>query len=135
MLKADSITFMPDTLLYYSAWRNEHDATCCIFVLKVPSSCDAQTALQEPLLATTSGQHDGARLLGEGIRSDFPILHQKVHGDKQLIYFDNGATSQKPKEVLEALRAYNEEYNANVHRGVHYLAAKVGDAKQMSDQA
>ena len=48
-----------------------------------------------------------------------------VHGDKKLIYLDNGATSQKPKQVLEALRAYNEGYNANVHRGVHYMAAKV----------
>ena len=48
-----------------------------------------------------------------------------MHGDKQLIYFDNGATSQKPRAVLEALQEYNEGYNANVHRGVHYLAAKV----------
>jgi cysteine desulfurase/selenocysteine lyase len=75
-------------------------------------------------VASTSGQ-DSAGVLGESIRSDFPILQQKVHGDKQLIYFDNAATSQKPKEVLEALRAYYEEYNSNVHRGVHYLAAKV----------
>ena len=82
---------------------------------------------QEPLVASPSGQ-ESRRGLGEGIRSDFPILHQTVHGDKHLIYFDNGATSQKPKQVLEALRAYNEGYNANVHRGVHYLAAKVWEA-------
>ncbi len=85
--------------------------------------------LQEPLVASPSGQESRSRL-GEGIRSDFPILHQTVHGDKQLIYFDNGATSQKPKQVLEALRAYNEGYNANVHRGVHYLAAKVRSESQ-----
>jgi hypothetical protein len=85
---------------------------------------------QESLVASTSGQ-ESRRRLGEGIRSDFPILHQTVHGDKQLIYFDNGATSQKPKQVLEALRAYNEGYNANVHRGVHYLAAKVRKAVVM----
>lgn len=90
-------------------------------------------ALQEPLVASTSGQHN-RRELGEGIRSEFPILHQKVHGDKQLIYFDNGATSQKPKQVLEALRVYNEGYNANVHRGVHYLAAKVCGKCSMSKQ-
>ncbi|BDA47063.1 probable cysteine desulfurase [Coccomyxa sp. Obi] len=81
----------------------------------------------EPLVASTSGQ-ENRRELGEGIRSDFPILHQMLHGDKQLIYLDNGATSQKPKLVLEALRAYNEGYNANVHRGVHYLAAKATSA-------
>lgn len=86
---------------------------------------------QESLVASTSGQ-ESRRRLGEGIRSDFPILHQTVHGDKQLIYFDNGATSQKPKQVLEALRAYNEGYNANVHRGVHYLAAKVRKALSWS---
>ena len=76
------------------------------------------------MLASTSAA-DSGRQLGEGIRADFPILDQKIHGDKQLVYFDNGATSQKPKQVLEALREYNEGYNSNVHRGVHYLSAKV----------
>jgi len=55
------------------------------------------------------------------IRADFPILQTKVHG-KPLVYFDNGASAQKPKQVLEAVaRAYGEEY-ANVHRGLHYLS-------------
>ena len=76
------------------------------------------------MLASTSAADTG-RQLGEGIRADFPILDQRIHGDKQLVYFDNGATSQKPKQVLEALREYNEGYNSNVHRGVHYLSAKV----------
>ena len=76
------------------------------------------------MLASTSAAASG-RQLGERIRIDFPILDQKIHGDKQLVYFDNGATSQKPKQVLEALREYNEGYNSNVHRGVHYLSAKV----------
>jgi cysteine desulfurase/selenocysteine lyase len=57
------------------------------------------------------------------IREDFPILHQKVNG-KPLIYFDNGATSQKPKAVIEALNTYYLKNNANIHRGAHYLAAK-----------
>ncbi len=57
------------------------------------------------------------------IRRDFPILDQKVHG-KPLIYFDNAATSQKPRVVIEALRAYYEGYNANVHRGIHELSAR-----------
>jgi cysteine desulfurase/selenocysteine lyase len=59
----------------------------------------------------------------EEIRDDFPVLRQKVHG-KPLIYFDNAATSQKPRVVIEALNDYYERYNANVHRGIHALAER-----------
>ena len=55
------------------------------------------------------------------IRADFPILDQKVHG-QPLIYFDNAATTQKPRAVLNALRYYYEHDNANVHRGIHELS-------------
>jgi cysteine desulfurase/selenocysteine lyase len=55
------------------------------------------------------------------VRKDFPILSTKVHG-KPLVYLDNAATTQKPKVVVEALRTYYEEQNANVHRGVHHLS-------------
>ncbi len=55
------------------------------------------------------------------IRQDFPILQQKVHG-KPLIYLDNAATTQKPKKVINALVEYYENYNSNVHRGVHTLS-------------
>ena len=55
------------------------------------------------------------------LRKDFPILDQQVHG-KPLIYFDNAATSQKPRAVLDALRHYYECDNANVHRGIHELS-------------
>ena len=55
------------------------------------------------------------------LRKDFPILDQAVHG-KPLIYFDNAATSQKPRAVLDALRHYYEHDNANVHRGIHELS-------------
>ena len=54
-------------------------------------------------------------------RADFPILDQKVH-DRPLIYFDNAATTQKPRAVLDCLRAYYEHDNANVHRGIHELS-------------
>jgi cysteine desulfurase / selenocysteine lyase len=57
------------------------------------------------------------------IRQDFPILHQQVQGH-QLVYFDNAATSQKPKVVIDALTGYYEGYNANIHRGIHTLAEK-----------
>ncbi|MBE3578228.1 MAG: cysteine desulfurase [Limnochordales bacterium] len=59
----------------------------------------------------------------EGIRNDFPILARQVHG-KPLVYLDSAATSQKPRQVLETLREYYEEYNSNVHRGIHALAEK-----------
>ncbi len=55
------------------------------------------------------------------IRSDFPILSRKVNG-KPLIYFDNGATSQKPASVIDAISNYYRVTNSNVHRGVHYLS-------------
>lgn len=56
-----------------------------------------------------------------GLRSDFPILQRKVDG-RPLIYFDNGATSQKPRQVIEAISHYYKTSNANVHRGIHFLA-------------
>jgi cysteine desulfurase/selenocysteine lyase len=55
------------------------------------------------------------------LRADFPILDQKVHGHP-LIYFDNAATTQKPRPVLDALQHYYEKDNANVHRGIHELS-------------
>jgi len=55
------------------------------------------------------------------LRADFPILNQKVHG-RDLVYFDNAATSQKPRTVIDALRNYYERDNANVHRGIHELS-------------
>ncbi|MEU1283800.1 cysteine desulfurase [Kitasatospora sp. NPDC005856] len=58
----------------------------------------------------------------DAIRKDFPVLQRMLHDDKPLVYLDNAATSQKPRQVLEALTAYYERHNANVHRGVHVLA-------------
>jgi cysteine desulfurase / selenocysteine lyase len=55
------------------------------------------------------------------LRADFPVLNQEVHG-RPLIYFDNAATTQKPRPMLEALRRYYEHDNANVHRGIHELS-------------
>lgn len=55
------------------------------------------------------------------IRADFPILNRKVNG-KPLVYFDNGATTQKPKQVIDAIVNYYSEHNANIHRGVHTLS-------------
>ncbi len=59
--------------------------------------------------------------LGERVRDDFPLLGRMVHG-KPLVYLDSAATSQKPREVLDALMHYYQDYNANVHRGVYQIA-------------
>ena len=64
-----------------------------------------------------------AAISWERIRAEFPILDQQVH-DKPLIYFDNAATSQKPRAVIEALSRYYERDNSNVHRGMHELSAR-----------
>jgi len=63
----------------------------------------------------------------EKIRTQFPVLDQKVNG-KPLIYFDNAATNQKPQRVIDALVNYYQSYNANIHRGIHTLAEKATKA-------
>ena len=67
----------------------------------------------------------------DSIRADFPILSQKVNG-KPLVYFDNGATSQKPQVVIDAISKYYQEINANIHRGVHTLSQLATDAYETS---
>ena len=67
------------------------------------------------------------------IRADFPILDQTVHGHP-LVYFDNAATTQKPRAVIETLRHYYEHNNANVHRGLHELSARATEAYEKSRQ-
>jgi cysteine desulfurase/selenocysteine lyase len=61
------------------------------------------------------------------IRRDFPILARQVH-DKPLVYLDNAATSQKPRQVIQALVDYYEQTNANIHRGLHTLAEEATEA-------
>jgi cysteine desulfurase/selenocysteine lyase len=61
------------------------------------------------------------------LRADFPILHQQVNGEP-LVYFDNAATSQKPRQVIASLTRYYEQDNANVHRGLHELSNRATDA-------
>jgi cysteine desulfurase / selenocysteine lyase len=63
----------------------------------------------------------------EAIRADFPILTRTVRDGKKLVYLDSGATSQKPRSVLDAERDFYENYNAAVHRGAHALAEEATD--------
>jgi len=65
------------------------------------------------------------------VRADFPLLDTKVYG-KNLVYLDNGATTQKPLSVLSAVEEYYTEYNSNVHRGVHLLSQKATSAYEES---
>lgn len=55
------------------------------------------------------------------IRADFPILQRRIN-NKPLIYFDNGASTQKPQQVFDAIKDYNEHHHANIHRGIHTLS-------------
>jgi cysteine desulfurase / selenocysteine lyase len=70
---------------------------------------------------------DLAALDVERIRRDFPILDQAIHG-KKLVYLDNGATSQKPRAVIDAIVRYYQHDNANIHRGVHTLSMRATEA-------
>jgi cysteine desulfurase/selenocysteine lyase len=65
----------------------------------------------------------------EAVRKDFPILQRQIHG-KPLVYFDNAATTQKPRQVIQALVDYYENYNANIHRGLHTLAEEATEANE-----
>ena len=67
------------------------------------------------------------------IRRDFPILEREVNG-RRLVYLDNAATTQKPRQVIEAIREYYEKYNANVHRGFHTLSQEASEAYEKAHE-
>ena len=64
----------------------------------------------------------GTPLDVDRVRKDFPVLERLVHGDKPLVYLDSAASSQKPRQVIDAMTEYYELHHANVHRGLHVLA-------------
>ncbi|HSA98855.1 MAG TPA: cysteine desulfurase [Candidatus Nitrosotenuis sp.] len=68
----------------------------------------------------------------EKIRQDFPILKRKVRNDKQLVYFDNAATAQKPIQVINAISDFYTNHNSNIHRAVHALAEEATEAYEMT---
>src|SRR5271155_4958740 len=75
----------------------------------------------------TTPQNDTKRISLDGIRKDFPILDQTVHG-YPLLYLDNAATSQKPRAVIDAMTRFYEHDNSNVHRGIHELSRRSTEA-------
>jgi len=70
----------------------------------------------------------------QNIRAQFPALHQEVNG-RPLVYFDNGATSQKPQMVIDAITHYYSKENSNIHRGVHFLSQQATDKYEASREA
>ncbi len=67
----------------------------------------------------------------QSIRKDFPLLQQKTY-NRQIIYFDNAATTQKPNAVIDITSEYYQKYNSNIHRGVHFLSEKMSEAYENS---
>jgi len=65
------------------------------------------------------------------IRNDFPVLNQKIYG-KPLIYFDNAATTQKPRVVIDTINKLHSEHNSNVHRGIHYLSEQMTEMYELA---
>jgi cysteine desulfurase / selenocysteine lyase len=92
----------------------------------------AQAAIREPLPREVAPQSASGLDLA-GIRADFPILAERING-KPLVYLDNGATSQKPQAVLDAIVNYYEHMNANIHRGVHTLSVRATEAHDAARQ-
>ena len=84
---------------------------------------------QDSPFVRTDGVADGAQPAFDvySIRRDFPILDQRVNG-KPLVWMDNGATTQKPRAVIDAISRFYERDNSNIHRGAHALAARATDA-------
>jgi cysteine desulfurase / selenocysteine lyase len=68
----------------------------------------------------------------ERIRADFPVLSRRVRGDRPLVYLDSGATSQKPRQVLDAERDFYTQHNSAAHRGAHLLGEEATDAYEQA---
>ena len=101
-------------------------------VIQVPSSAKSENSKDEHLSATSAHHVIGTKTL-EQIRADFPILQERVNGN-QLVWFDNGATTQRPRQVIDRLVYYYVHENSNVHRGVHELADRSTDAMEKARQ-
>src|SRR5262245_31743291 len=76
------------------------------------------------MLELKSSPIDSSKLLPESLREDFPILQQTVHGEHPLVFLDNAASTQRPRQVIEVLRRVYERDYANVHRGIHTLSER-----------
>ncbi|MHA6800409.1 cysteine desulfurase [Bounagaea algeriensis] len=89
-------------------------------------------SIQPPRTTGASTASETASLDVAAIRADFPILGRTVRDDRPLAYLDSGATSQRPRQVLDAERSFLESSNAAVHRGAHQLAEEATDAYELA---
>jgi len=98
----------------------------------VPKQASGAVAKESPQSRENSSIIVGTKTLAQ-IRNDFPILSEKINGN-DLVWLDNGATTQRPKQVIDRLTYYYEHENSNVHRGAHELAARSTDAYENARQ-
>ncbi|MBP0978508.1 MAG: cysteine desulfurase [Oscillospiraceae bacterium] len=98
----------------------------------VPKQTSGASAKEVPQARENSSIIVGTKTLAQ-IRNDFPILSEKINGN-DLVWLDNGATTQRPKQVIDRLTYYYEHENSNVHRGAHELAARSTDAYENARQ-
>ena len=98
----------------------------------VPKQAAGASAKEVPQARENSSIIVGTKTLAQ-IRNDFPILSEKINGN-DLVWLDNGATTQRPKQVIDRLTYYYEHENSNVHRGAHELAARSTDAYEIARQ-
>jgi cysteine desulfurase / selenocysteine lyase len=105
---------------------------------RLTSTLDSPDQVADPFAALLRASLPATSKLGKtdifdvaAIRRDFPVLNQKVHG-KQLVWFDNAATTQKPQSVIDALSHFYSHDNSNIHRGAHALAARATDAYEQA---
>lgn len=119
-----SVSYSPVVLSKTQAQENERkiDAPTSLGGDRVTS----QSNIELPYSSRDESIRIGSKTLAQ-IRSDFPILSEKVNGNP-LVWLDNGATTQRPKAVIDRLSYYYEHENSNVHRGAHTLAARSTDA-------
>ncbi|XP_021748100.1 cysteine desulfurase 1, chloroplastic-like [Chenopodium quinoa] len=125
------VTLKPSTSLNYLLFKPNPFSGSTRICLRRSSPLFAASFSSSSSASASIVTHNQSLSLGHSTRPDFPILHQEVNGRK-LVYLDNAATSQKPSAVLKALQAYYEEYNSNVHRGIHFLSAKATDGYEQA---
>jgi SufS family cysteine desulfurase len=113
----------PDEAFYFLSSGASSGTPTEPFYFLNPAAPQAQTAE----LASKPAPLSSRSFQVDAVRRDFPILHQTVHG-KPLVWLDNAATTQKPRQVIDALRHFYERDNSNIHRGAHTLAARATDA-------
>ncbi len=116
---------------YAPAVQSKSEAAEADRRIDVPTSLSGADVSKSDIISEKGTSRDdsiriGGKTLAQ-IRSDFPILSERINGN-QLVWLDNGATTQRPRQVIDRLSYYYEHENSNVHRGAHTLAARSTDA-------